>query len=298
MSFGLAEIRAFVAVVRSGTFTQAANQMHITQPALSRRIQLIERTLGAPLFERLPVGPRLTETGQEFLPHAEAVLTALAEGLEAARSTVTGDRGRVSFAGTGALCTERLIGALRSFLDDAPETELSLSFHANTSNEVSDAVLQGEAMWGLRYRYDRRLHSELIGHEVLLFVCSPAHRLAERKNVGPAELEHETWVSYPLEAGHTDSAFWSNLAFFGIHGHRVILTDSTAAQKSLIQAEFGVGLMPRSTVMNDLREGRLTEIDVDVRKAVHPIVLVRRKGAYVSKVARRLEQKIAEAFQG
>lgn len=296
MSFGLGEIRAFVSVVRTGTFTAAAHQMHITQPALSRRIQLLEQALSAPLFERLPSGPRLTETGQKFLPHAEAMLAALDEGLEAARSTVKDDHGRVSFAATGALCTGPLIHALRSFLDDTPNTDLSLSFHANTSNEVSEAVLQGEAMWGLRYRHDDRLYSELIGHEVLLFVCSPSHPLAKLKNVPPQDLEQETWVSYPLETGHTATAFWSNLAFFGIHGNRVILTDSTEAQKRLIQAGFGFGLIPQSAVMDELRTGQLCKVDVAVRKVVHPIVLVRRKTAHMSKIARRLAAKIAEAY--
>src|SRR5882757_3746458 len=131
MNINLPEIRAFVAVVRCGTFTAASAHLNITQPALSRRIQLIEQALGAPLFERFPGGPRLTETGREFLPHAEAALTALEEGVEAIGGMVRGGRGRVALAALGALCNAAVVEALRKFRDDTPGAELALSFHAS-----------------------------------------------------------------------------------------------------------------------------------------------------------------------
>ena len=81
----------------------------------------------------------------------------------------------------------------------------------------------------------------------------------------------KTRVSYPLDAGQTASTFWSNLAFVGIQWNRVILTDSAAAPKSLIEADVGIGLMPPSTLVSGLREGKLCEVDVAFRKVVHPI---------------------------
>src|SRR4051794_3659683 len=201
MNINLPELRAFVAVVRAGTFTAASGQLNITQPALSRRIQLIEQALGAPLFERFPGGPRLTDTGPEFLPHAEAALTAVEEGVEAISGMVRGDRGRVSLAALGALCNGAVVQALRQFRDSTPGAELSLSFHAGTSEEVSEQILQGKAMMGLRFRTDLRLQCDVIGQETMLIVCSPRHPLADEGAVSPARLAEETWIGFPMGSG-------------------------------------------------------------------------------------------------
>jgi DNA-binding transcriptional LysR family regulator len=73
----LSELEAFVTISRAGGFTRAAELLHLSQPAISRRIELLERELGAPLFERLPSGIRLTEAGLALLPYAQQVLAAV-----------------------------------------------------------------------------------------------------------------------------------------------------------------------------------------------------------------------------
>jgi DNA-binding transcriptional LysR family regulator len=298
MNINLPELKAFVAVVRSGTFTAASSHLNITQPALSRRIQLIEQALGTPLFERFPSGPRLTEAGRELLPHAEAVLTALDEGVEAVGSMVRGDRGRVAFAALGALCNSAVVEALRRFRDGAPAADLSLSFHASTSEEVSDLVLQGQAMWGLRFRSDPRLHCEVIGHETMIIVCSPENPLADARSITSTRLAEETWIGFPLGVGHSSPEFWSRLSNYGLEGDRVMLIDSTAAQKRLIEANFGVGLLPQGSVAEELRGGQLRLVNVSDMRSSVPVVLVRRRAAYINKAAASLEKHLVAAYAG
>ena len=76
-------IRTFLSIAQFGGFTRAAGQLHRSQPAISRRIGLIEQELGAPLLERVRGGVRLTEAGRAFLPFAEAALAAIKDGREA-----------------------------------------------------------------------------------------------------------------------------------------------------------------------------------------------------------------------
>ena len=73
MDMELSEIEAFVTISRAGGFTRAAGILHLSQPAISRRIELLERELGAPVFERLPGGIRLTQAGESFLPYAQQI---------------------------------------------------------------------------------------------------------------------------------------------------------------------------------------------------------------------------------
>src|ERR1700741_4460184 len=90
------EIRTFLAIAELGSFTGAAQRLHRSQPAISRRLDILEHELGAPLFERLRGRARLTEAGRIFLPHAEAALASLKDGREAVRGQQAGIEGAIS----------------------------------------------------------------------------------------------------------------------------------------------------------------------------------------------------------
>src|SRR5215467_2566319 len=103
MAMELDQAETFVAIVRRGGFTRAAASLHLSQPAVSRRLDLLERELGRPLFDRTRGGARLTEAGRAFLPHAEALLASMRDGLEAVRGLERADHGAVTLAMVGTL---------------------------------------------------------------------------------------------------------------------------------------------------------------------------------------------------
>src|SRR4029450_2624979 len=94
----LDHVEAFVAIVRQGGFTRASAALHLSQPAISRRVHLLERELGAPLFERTRSGGVLTDAGRAFMPHAEALLASMRDGIDAVAALRAGDRGPVTLA--------------------------------------------------------------------------------------------------------------------------------------------------------------------------------------------------------
>src|SRR5215469_13053217 len=83
------DLRYFVAVAEDLHFTRAAERLYISQPALSKQVRMLERQLGAPLFERGRERVRLTPVGEALLPHARAVLAAWDRGLAAAEQAKT-----------------------------------------------------------------------------------------------------------------------------------------------------------------------------------------------------------------
>src|SRR5438445_12664501 len=109
------QVETFVAIVRRGGFTRAASSLHLSQPAVSRRLDLLERELGRPLFDRTRGGARLTEAGQAFLPHAEALLASMRDGAEAVRGLDRTDRGAVTVALVGTLASTALPTRLKRF---------------------------------------------------------------------------------------------------------------------------------------------------------------------------------------
>jgi DNA-binding transcriptional LysR family regulator len=93
MPFDFAQIDAFAAVVREGSLGRAAIALGVTQPALSRMIQRLERRLGAPLFERYSKGMMLTDVGRTFLPHATLLQTESQRALEEVQAMCGAARG-------------------------------------------------------------------------------------------------------------------------------------------------------------------------------------------------------------
>src|SRR6516225_10067966 len=82
----LHDLETFVSIAQLGGLTRAAGRLHRSQPAITRRINLLEGQLGAPLFERARGGAMLTEAGRTFLPYAQAVLAALKDGTQAVQA--------------------------------------------------------------------------------------------------------------------------------------------------------------------------------------------------------------------
>src|SRR5262245_8785825 len=104
-------LRTFLAIRSSGGFTSAAEQLGRSQPAISRRIALLEAEVGAPLFERIAGGVRLTEAGEVLAPHAERVLATLEDAASALSEARTGAVGPVSLAAVGTLAGSGLTQA-------------------------------------------------------------------------------------------------------------------------------------------------------------------------------------------
>src|SRR3954469_21407251 len=133
----LDHVEAFVAIVRHGGFTRASAALHFSQPAISRRTRRPETELAAPLFDRLPGGPLLTEAGRVFLPHAEALLASMRDGSEAV-AALEGESGAVTLALVGTLAGTALTARLKRFRKEHPRVDLRI--RTALSAEVSALV--------------------------------------------------------------------------------------------------------------------------------------------------------------
>src|SRR5437879_4740732 len=172
----LHELQTFVSIARLGGLTRAAGQLHRSQPAITRRVKLLEDQLGVPLLERGPGGSVLTEAGRTFLPYAEAILAALKDGAQAVQALQREDHGLVSLAIVGTLAGTTIVEQLRCFSARHRNTRIDL--RTANSFEVSDMVRRGDVSLGLRYFGDPspELISQQISEERLVVVCSTQHR--------------------------------------------------------------------------------------------------------------------------
>jgi DNA-binding transcriptional LysR family regulator len=292
MAMELDHVEAFLAIVRRGGFTRASASLHLSQPAISRRIDLLERELGAPLFERIRTGVVLTEAGRAFLSHAEAALASLRDGVSAVEALRGTGRGAVTLAIVGTLASTTLTACLRRFRDAHPAVELRL--RTALSAEVSALVRRGDATLGLRYRADADpdVVSTAIHDEPMLPVCSPRHRLARARRLEPRALAGEPWIAFPPHRGAVgepySSALDQRLAAAGLAGAEIIAIDSLTAQKRMVEAGFGLALLPASSVDEELRTGTLTVLRAPALRTTIPVVLIHRRRAFHSGATRAL----------
>jgi len=295
-------LEAFVGVVEAGGFTRAAAALHLSQPALSRRIALLEHELGQPVFERGRTGARLTDAGEAFLPHAQAALACVRDGVAAVRTLATGDVGRLTLAIVGTLASSDLTARLARYR--AAHPGLRLLLRTGSSAEVSTLVRRGEAVLGLRYFADPAsdLVARGIGREPLVVVARPGHPLARARRVAARRLDGEPWVGFPARRGSVLDPFGHLLArkldAAGLAEAEVVVIDSLTAQKRLVEGGFGLALVPATSVREELASGTLCALDVPELRAEVEVVLLQRRGAFLSPAARRLIDELAQALPG
>jgi DNA-binding transcriptional LysR family regulator len=292
MAMELNEIEAFVTINRVGSFTRAATILCISQPAISRRIELLERELGAPLFERLSTGVRLTEAGQAFLPYAQQALAATRDGAASVRALEEEEQGSITLALVGTLASTQLTKQLQAFRETYPHVRLLL--HTARSDEVSDLVQQGDALLGLRYFTDPHtgICSQPVIHEPLQIVSAAQSRLVTGTPTEPMALQGVPWIGFPIGTGSSGEPFARILAQqllrHGLDNAEMIYIDSLTAQKRLIEADFGVGLLPASSIEEELRLGTVHVLPIAALQTTVPVMLIHRCQAYLSRASRRL----------
>ena len=275
-------VEAFLAIVRAGGFTRAAATLHLSQPAISRRIHLLERELGAPLFERLGSGLLLTDAGRAFRPHAEALAAGMRDALAAVAAVRGEDSGTVTLAVVGTLASSALTERLRRFRE--AHAGVDVRIRTALSTEVSALVRRGDAALGLRYGMDA--DPELVS-QVVFDALIPTSRNSV----------NERWLSFPVQSGSTRepyaSALERALATAGVPDPEIVPIDSLTAQKRMVEAGFGLALLATSAVEEEVRAGTLSVLRVAGLQATVKVVLIRRRRGFESGATRALAALLA-----
>lgn len=168
------QLRAFIAIARWHSFSEAASQLRLTQPAVSKRIAALEHSLGASLFDRSNKGLRLTEAGSTLLPRAEGILLEFEQAKKAITDLAGEVRGELRLATSHHLGLHKLPPVLRQFCAAYPEVNLQLEF---LDSEIAlDRVVKGAcelAVITLPVGYRGELDFKILWADPLSFVTHP-----------------------------------------------------------------------------------------------------------------------------
>jgi DNA-binding transcriptional LysR family regulator len=182
-------LKAFVAVAESGSFSRAAEKLHLTQPAVSKRIALLERQLSARLFDRIGRTVNLTETGLALAERANPILQQVADTERAIRNLNGEIGGQLSLATSHHVGLWRLPGVLQTYSGQNPDVTLDL--HFMDSEVAHERIVQGElemAIITLAPTAHERLHAAPIWRDELVFVCANNHPLSQESDLSLEQL--------------------------------------------------------------------------------------------------------------
>jgi len=278
-------LRTFLAIHQTGGISSGATKLGRSQPAISRRIALLEDELGVPLFERVAGGVVLSQAGHVLLPHAQRVLAALGDCRAAVDALHAGEAGPVSLAIVGTLAGASLTPVLKRFSSAYPDVDLRLQ--TANSKEVSELVRGGEMNLGLRYHNDSSLEldcSEIMS-EPLKVVCSPSHKFAGHQIPSLRVLETESWLAFPGADKQPETSannLFAQFQLLGIAKIKWTPIDSMTAQKRLVEAGYGLAVLPISAIEDEAANGLLATISVAGLNIANPICLVTRRGGFLS----------------
>jgi len=230
----------FRAVAQAGSFSGAARQLSLTQPAVSQQVAGLERELGARLLHRGPGGLTLTEAGAVALEHAEAVAARLALA-DAQLAELGDDRGALRVGGFPSALATLVPAAIARVVPQrvqAVEGTVRQLAAGVADGTLHVAVLFQEAAAPPREHPGLRRHDLL--EEPFVVAVGPEHRLARRRTIRLRELAHDTWVA-PSERGIVRNA----CVAAGFEPDIAFVARDVLAIRALVAAGLGVTLTPR-----------------------------------------------------
>ena len=177
-----ANLQAFVKIAETGSFSVAADQLFVTQPAISKRIKQLEQQLKSKLIDRYGKQIRLTQTGQALLPRARQILNDLENTRQQIADMEGSPMGTLSMATSHHIGLHRLPPILRAYSAQYPEVELDLNFM--DSEKACEMIEHNEleiAVVTLPFSSSEKLEFNCIWDDQLMIGCAPDHPLAALK---------------------------------------------------------------------------------------------------------------------
>jgi DNA-binding transcriptional LysR family regulator len=272
----LAQIEGFLEVARRGNVSRAAEALYVTQPALTARIQALEKELGETLFVRTGRGVRLTDAGRAFLPYAERAIRAVRDGKQALTDTRTASAGRLVLGAAPAVSTYVLPAILQRFAGSYPRIDVAV--RTGHSEDVLQMLLREEVQLALvRAMRHPDIESTPIYEEALVLVVPPGHPFAQKSKVGIADVANERLIFFD----RTSSYYELTQSFFlslGVTPREVMELDNIESAKKMVERRLGIALLPRSAVAAELAAKTLKQVTVTDAPAVsQKIVVIRRR---------------------
>jgi len=251
------QLRAFVAIAESGTFTAGALRVHVTQAAISMQIRQLENEIGARVFVRAPRHVILTEAGEQLLRRARHILREHDAALDEIAELAGAERGRLRIGSASAMVlTEQLPSVLKELRKQHPAAEIAVT--SGTSEVLVDQILAGEvdiAFVSLPVDV-RGIKTERLSEDQLVAIASPRHKLAKQRTISAYTLAGERLI-LGERGGNTRRLIDQFFAQAGVTLRVAMELSRQQAIRRMVEEDMGVGIVPLQSVKEEVEKGKL-----------------------------------------
>src|SRR5947207_7611059 len=296
MVMDIRQLRAFVAIAESGTFTAGAARVHVTQAAISMKIRQLENETGAQLFVRAPRKIILTEAGEKLLERAYVILREHNAALEELAALTGAHKGRLRIGtASSGVSGSPLPQILRELKIQHAGVEASVA--SGTSEQLVQQILSGAldvAFVSLPVEA-RGVQTELLSEDSLVAIASPRHKLARQKVVSAYALAGEQLI-LGERGGNTRRLLDQFFAQAGVSPKVKMELARLAAIKHMVEEDMGVGIVPRQSVTEEVAKGSLVRWWIEGAQINWQLGFARLVGGYESPIHLTFLQLCREHF--
>lgn len=287
-------LQAFLAVAQTQSFSRAAEQLHLTQPAVSKRIATLEELLGTRLFDRIGRKITLTEAGNLLLPRAQRILFTVDDSRRALANLSGQVGGKLTLATSHHIGLHRLPPLLKLYTQRHPEVALDL--HFLDSELAYQGVVDGTlemAIVTLAPHPVEKLQVVELWRDRLCFVCAKDHPLAQRSRtqatLSLAELCEVNCVM-PGAKTFTHTLIGQRFQAAGLTLPVSMSTNYLETLKMMCSVGLGWSLLPESML-----DSELVELPVDTAPIHRPLGYLVHHNRTLSNAARRMIEALENA---
>lgn len=292
-------LQAFLAVADTQSFSRAAEQLHLTQPAVSKRIATLESQVGTRLFDRIGRRIALTEAGSVLLPQARHILMTVEDSRRALANLSGQVGGRLTLATSHHIGLHRLPPLLKQYTQRHPEVELDL--HFLDSELAYQGVLDGTlemAVVTLAPHPHEQLQVVELWRDRLCFTCAIDHPLAVHVNAqtkpGQGALSLSTLCDFncvmPGAKTFTGSLIAQRFSEAGLQLPVSMATNYLETLKMMCSVGLGWSLLPEKMI-----DSELVELNVDTAPIYRPLGYLVHTNRTLSNAARRMIEQLEHA---
>ncbi|MGA9370998.1 MAG: LysR family transcriptional regulator [Solirubrobacterales bacterium] len=241
-------LRVLSEVVSRGSFSAAADSLHLSQSAVSQQIAVLEREVGIPLLQRTSDGPKLTAAGEALMEHGDAVICRLEEAERELAQIAGLEGGRLRLASFPTASATLMTRALSLFRQRFPKIELQ--FSEDEPEDSFPALKRGDFDLAVVFDYPdfpldfgRDVETELIYEEAMRVALPPSHRVAAAKSVRISDLAEEDWLCGALPSSCRDQVI-ELCRNAGFEPRISFRSEDYEVIKGFVAAGLGVTILP------------------------------------------------------
>ena len=280
----LSHLKAFYQVAVTGSFSKAAEELFLSQPALSRQVSALEKEIGLQLFSRQSRKVVLTDAGRRFFVYTEKIIDLLMEAQKEMHELKDVKTGELTVGASTTISNYLLPPILAAYQEKNPGINIHLS--VGNSTEVEQMVLDNKVDIGLLAgeTHAAGLYQEQFAEDELYFVTHPNHHLHEIKDSDLTELGRETFLCRERGSA-TQSLLNSMLNRLDIKPEKILVLGDTEAIKRGVVNRMGIAFLSKHTLKYELKLALLRLLNPVKYKMSRPLISVYRKDTRLSPAA-------------